>query len=728
MKRILLLFCVGIPLLLTAQKKNITLEDLNQNYAFYPRSVRGLESDANGIYYTTIEKRGTQIVKYAYASGKKEATVLDLSEIEDCPITKIEGYTFSQDEEKVLLYTNSEKIYRHSFKANYYVYDFKLKEIKPLSEDKQQVATFSPDGDMVAFVKNNDIYINKLKFGTEARITTDGEFNKVLNGIPDWVYEEEFSFNKALEWSPNSVELAYIKFNESDVKQYSFPLYQASNPTYQDYALYPGDYEFKYPKAGETNATVEVNVFHVKNRTTKTMNVADDNEYYIPRIKWTKQEGKLALLKLNRLQNQFDLLIANTASGVCKTIFTDRNKYYVDESVLDNLQFLEGGNYFVYVGEIDKYNHIHLYSMAGTKIKQITKGNWDVTDFYGYDAKKKLFYYQAAKQSATQREIYATSIDGKKTTLLSTQKGTNDAAFSNNFKYYINYFSSASTPTLVTLHSQNGKQLRVLEDNKNLTDKLDQYNIAQKEFFSFKTAEGIELNAWMVKPVDFDPNKQYPLLMTQYSGPNSQQVLDKWSIGWEQYLASEGYIVACVDPRGTGAKGEEFRKCTYMNLGKYESDDQIEAAKYFGSQSYIDASRIGIWGWSFGGFMSCSCLSKGDGVFKMGIAVAPVTNWRYYDSIYTERYMRRPQENAKGYDENSPINMATNLSGRLFIIHGTADDNVHFQNTMEYVDQLVQAGKQFDMFVYPNRNHGIYGGNTRMHLYNMMADYIKRNL
>ncbi len=728
MKQILLLFCISLPVFLTAQKKNITLEDLNKNYTFYPHSVSGLKSTKDGDSYTAIEERGTQIVKYSYATGKEESTLLDLAKIEDCPLKYIDGYELSEDESKVLLYTNTERIYRHSFKANYYVYDFKLREIKPLSTGKQQVATFSPNGDMVAFVKDNDIYINKLKFGTEARITTDGKFNEILNGIPDWVYEEEFSFNKALEWSPSSTELAYIKFNESEVKQFAFPVYKGSHPSYEENALYPGEYEFKYPKAGETNATVEVNVFHIKNRTTKTMKVDDSGEYYIPRIRWTKQEGKLALLKLNRLQNQFDLLIANTASGVCKTIFTDRNQYYIDESVLDNLQFLDGGNYFVYVGEIDGYNHIHLYSMAGTKIKQITKGNWDVTEFYGYEAKKKLFYYQAAEKSATQREVYATTIDGKKTTKLSVQDGTNSADFSNNFKYYINYFSSAATPTLVTLHNQNGKQLRVLEDNKTLTSTLSQYNVAKKEFITLKTSEGVELNAWIVKPINFDANKTYPLLMTQYSGPNSQQVLDQWSIGWEQYLASEGYIVACVDPRGTGARGEEFRKCTYMNLGKYESDDQIEAAKYLGSLPYIDASRIGIWGWSFGGFMSCSCLSKGDGVFKIGIAVAPVTNWRYYDSIYTERYMRRPQENANGYDENSPINMANNLSGRLFIIHGTADDNVHFQNTMEYVDQLVQSGKQFDMFVYPNRNHSIYGGNTRMHLYNMMSDYVKRNL
>ena len=729
MNKILLLIAFIIPLNLCAQEQTVTLEDLNKNYTFYPKSVSGLKSMNDGIHYSTLENKATQIIKYAYATGKQVSVLMDLEKIEDCPIEHIQGYQLNNDETKILVYINKKAVYRHSFKADYYVYDLKQKEIKPLSEGGQeQVATFSPNGEMVAFVKDNDLYINKLKFGTIARITKDGEFNKIINGIPDWVYEEEFSYNRAFEWSPNSLELAYVRFDESAVKEFSFPVYKGSHPTNEQHALYPGEYKFKYPKAGKSNSEVSVNVFHVKNRTTKTMKIQDENEYYIPRIRWTHEDGKLGILKLNRLQNQFDLLIANTASGLCKNIFTDRNQYYVAQEVLDNLTFLNDGKHFIYVGEMDGYNHIHLYTMAGMKVRQITKGNWDVMHYYGYDAKKKLIYYQAAEKSPMQREVYAASLDGKKKYKLTQEEGTNNATFSTNFKYFINYYSSTTTPTKVTLHSQNGKLIRTLEDNAEFNETMEAYEISPKEFFSFKTSEGVELNGWMVKPLNFDPSKKYPVLMTQYSGPNSQQVLDRWGIGWEQYLASQGYLVACVDPRGTGARGEEFRKCTYMKLGKLESDDQIEAAKYLGSLDYCDKDRMAIWGWSYGGFMSSSCLSKGNGTFKVGIAVAPVTNWRYYDTVYTERFMRKPQENAKGYDDNSPINMAKDLTGRLFLIHGTADDNVHCQNTLEYVEQLVQAGKQFDMFVYPNRNHGISGGNTRMHLYTMMSEYLKKNL
>ncbi len=712
-----------------AQKQPVSLDDITKKGTFYARSVRGLRSMTDGIHYTTLEE-GKRIVKYQYATGKQVAVVFDLEkEMKgEYDIKRIEGYEFNNGENKILIYTNSEHIYRHSFRADYYVYDIQYNELKALStEGKQQIASFSPNGEMVAFVRDNNLFLSKLKFGTESAITTDGEYNKIINGMPDWVYEEEFGFNKAYDWSADSKEIAFIRFDESNVKEFAFPLYQASYPNNEEYSLYPGQYKFKYPKAGEDNSVVSVHVFNVKNRTIKTMDIGEETDIYIPRVRFTKTEGKLGIIKMNRHQNYLELMIANTNSGVCNTVFTDRNERYIEQDVLDNLQFMEDGQHFVYVGEMDGYNHIYLYTMAGRQVRQITKGDWDVTDYLGYNAKTKMFYYQAAAKSPMQREVYAVRNDGKKQIKFSTVDGTNRAAFSKGFKYYINYLSNTTTPTLVTLHDGKGKQIRVLEDNKALKERVAQFEISPKEFFSFKTSEGVELNAWMVKPLNFDASKQYPLLMVQYSGPNSQQVLDNWGMGWEQYLAANGYMVACVDPRGTGARGEEFRKCTYMKLGKLESDDQIEAAKYFGSLDYVDAGRIGIWGWSFGGFMSSLCLSKSD-VFKIGIAVAPVTNWRYYDSVYTERYMRKPQENASGYDDNSPINHVDDLSGRLFLIHGTADDNVHFQNVMEYVDRLVQAGKQFDMFAYPNRNHSIYGGNVRNHLYKMKADYIYRNL
>jgi dipeptidyl-peptidase-4 len=588
-------------------------------------------------------------------------------------------------------------------------------------------AAFSPDGHNVAYVRANNIFIKKLRFGTESAITTDGEINKIINGLPDWVYEEEFGFTRAFEWSPDNEDLAYIKFNESEVREFSFPLYKASFPSNDEYNLYPGSYKYKYPKAGEANSRVSVHVFNMRNRTTKKMDVGDVGESYIPCIRYSKSADQLGVVKLNRRQNQLELFMVNPASGVGRVIFTDRNEQFIDESVLKNLQFLDDGKHFVYVGEMDGYNHIHLYGLDGRKIRQVTKGNWDVTDIYGFDAKNKLFYFQAAATSPLKREVYSIRMDGSKQNRLTAKEGTNNADFSSNFSFFINRYSSATSPAMVSVYNASGKQIREIENNSDLKTRLAEYDVAQREFFNFTTSEGITLNGWIVKPLNFDEQTKYPVLMTQYSGPNSQRVLDQWEMGWEQFLASNGYIVVCVDGRGTGGRGEAFRKSTYMKLGKLESDDQIEAARYLGGLSYIDSNRIGIWGWSYGGFMSALCLSRTD-LFKVGIAVAPITNWRFYDTAYTERFMRQPKENPSGYDQANPLNLASDLQGRLFLIHGSADDNVHVQNTMEYADKLIQAGKQFDMFIYPNREHSIIGGNSRPHLYNMMFNYLERNL
>jgi len=720
---LILMFSISVASL--AQKKNITLDDLS---LFRCRGIDGLMSMNDGENYTIVGENGRTIDQYSFATGKKVATILNLDKIDSCKINSIEGYEFNSTETRILLYTNSEPIYRHSFRADYYVFDIRAHELKPLStKGKQQIPSFSPDGEMIAFVRNNNLNIAKLRFGTESEITSDGEINKIINGMPDWVYEEEFSITSAFEWSPDSKELAFVKFDESAVREYDFPLYKGSHPSYDNNALYPGSYQYKYPKAGEVNSQVSVNVYNVLNRVIKRVNVGNETDIYIPRLTWTTEPGKLGIIKLNRLQNQLDLLIANTASCLSNTVFTHRNSYYIESDAVTNLTILPDGTGFVYVGEMDGYNHLHLFSMAGRELAQLTKGNYDVTDFLGYDAAKKCFYYQAAEKSPLQREVYVVSADGKTKKQLSTEVGTNTAQFSAGFKYMINTYSSVKTPDKVTLLDAKGKLVRVLEDNGGLKTVMSQYNVANKEFMSIPLESGVTLNGWMVKPIDFNASQKYPVLVVQYSGPNSQQVTDYFSIGWEQYLASQGYIVACIDPRGTGARGEEFRKCTYLKLGKLESDDMIEAAHYLASQKYVDGSRIGIWGWSYGGFMTLSCLSKDD-IFKIGIAVAPVTSWRFYDSVYTERYMRRPFENANGYDDNSPLNMAQNLNGKLLLIHGTADDNVHFQNSMEYVDRLVQAGKQFEMQVYPNRNHGIYGGLARQHVYQRMADFVVKNL
>jgi len=731
MKYITYVFLLSVFCTLSfGQTKNIELEDFTRKGTFQPKSIAGLQSMNDGRYYTTLEDDGTKIVKYSYKTGKKEEVIFDIGNLKRNPdsVKHITDYEFSPDETKILVYNDVERIYRRSFLARYYVYDRRYRELIPIADEgKQQVPAFSPNSQMVAYVKDNDIYLKKLRFGTTSAVTDDGEKNRIINGIPDWVYEEEFGYNRAFEWSPNSEDLAFVRFDESEVKQYSFPLYKGMYPQKEEYALYPGRYEYKYPKAGEENSKVSVHVFNVKNRTTKTMDVGNLENAYVPRLRWTNDPDKLGIIKLNRLQNELELYLANPASGVSNVLLTVREEKYIAENVLDNIRFLPDGEHFVYVGQEDGYNHIHLYSMAGIKIRQITSGSWDITDFYGYDANNEAFFFQAAKESPLQREIYSVDLKGEDLQRLTPAKGYSSAKFSSDFAYFINAWSSSSEVPQIAVYENDGDLVRVVEDNSSLKEKLFEYEIPQKEFFTFETSEGVELNGYMIKPVDFDESMQYPVLMSQYSGPGSQEVLDRWQMNWEQYLASNGYLVVSVDGRGTGARGEEFLKTTYLELGRYESDDQIETARYLGSLPYVDASRIGIWGWSFGGYMSSICLSKSD-LFKVGIAVAPVTNWRYYDTIYTERFMRTPQMNPKGYDDNSPINMAGDLSGKLFLIHGSADDNVHFQNTMEYAEKLIQAGKQFDMFVYPNRNHSIYGGNTRHHLYDMMSRYIFNNL
>lgn len=708
-------------------KQNITVEDLYSTYKFYPDEPDEIKPMADGLRYTTIVD-GTKIQAVDFATGKKVETLMDLEKIQDCPIEEIEGYSFSADEQVILVYANASDIYRYSFVADYYVYNIHYNEIKAVSEEGgERAAKLSPNGWLVAYVRDNNIYVKKLRYNTTSAVTEDGEDGEVINGIPDWVNEEEFAVEAMLEWSPDSKELAFCRYDESKVELYGFPMYSASYPQYTDNELYPGYWACKYPKAGQTNSAVEVKVYNVENRTTKTMQVGDEKEFYVSRILWTGQEKELAIVKLNRRQNQMDLLLANTASTVCRNVLSERNKRYVEESAYHSLMFLPDGQQFALLSERDGYEHIYLYASNGVMKAQLTKGSWDVTEIVGYDPTTKAIYYQAAAQTPLERDLYSVTLDGKTTTRLTQGGGTYSAEMGRQGKYFIREFSNSTTLPVYAVCNAKGQVVRTIEDNAAVASELEHYNLFRKEFFTFKATDGTELNGWMIRPADFDSRQQYPLLLVQYSGPKSQSVSNEWELGWEQCLAAEGYIVACVDPRGTAARGEEFRKCTYQRLGKTESDDLIAAANYFAGLDYVDGSRIGIWGWSYGGFMSCMCLCRSE-AFKVGIAVAPVTSWRFYDTIYTERYMRRPDENISGYDDNCPLNMAGNLSGRLFLIHGSADDNVHQQNQLEFVDRLVQSGKQFDMFVYPNRNHGIYGGRTRVHLYNMMINYLKTNL
>jgi len=730
MNRIFLSFLISFVVVsaIAQEKKQLTLDDFVVKKTFSQQRVEGINSMNDGLHFSSL-KGDTKIAKYNYKTGEEVAVLLDLDKIADCPIKTISAYTFSNDEQRILLETNVNKNYRHSYTADYYVWDNYTEQFYKVSEyGPQQVATFSPNGERVAFVRDNNIFIKSIKFGTEQQVTFDGKKNEIINGIPDWVYEEEFSYNKAFEWSPDSKTLAFVKFNEKEVKEYTMPLYKGISSEKPGNSLYPDETTFKYPKAGEKNSEVSVHVYDVKTKTTIKMKTGEENDIYIPRIKWSPSGMDLTIFRLNRFQNELTILYANPNSGDTRPLLIEKNKRYIDETFFDRFTFLSDSTNFVIVSERDGWSHLYMYKNTGFFVKQLTTGNFDVTNFYGYDQEKKIFYYQAAKVSPLQREVYSLSLDGKKDLNLSEKAGTNAAIFSSGYKYFINEYSSEKTPLTVTVNEKTGKVLRVLEDNQVLNKKLNQYILPNHEFFSFKTSEGVDLNGYLLKPSNFDVSKKYPVVMTQYSGPNSQEVTDSWSIDWHYYLAEQGFVVACIDPRGTAARGEEFRKCTYMQLGKLESDDLIEAAKHLGTLSFVDGNNIGIWGWSYGGFMSSLCMEKGGNVFKAGIAVAPVTNWRFYDTVYTERYMRTPQQNPDGYDDNSPISNPKGITGKFLLIHGTADDNVHTQNTYEFADALVQAGIQFDMQLYTNRNHNISGGNTRLHLYTKILNYFESNL
>lgn len=729
MKRIILsgflIFC--FISFISAQKK-IELEDIFIKGTFSEKTISGLRSMNDGLHYTTLEN-GSRIVKYSYQTGKQISVVFDLEKIENAAIKRFSRYEFSNDETKILLTSDIKPIYRRSFTAEYYIWNSVTEELTRLSEKgAQQVATFSPDGERVAFVRNNNIFIKTLKFGTESQVTRDGKKNEIINGAPDWVYEEEFSMNKAFAWSPDSKMIAFVRFDETEVPEFGMTIFKGLAPAKEENKLYPENYTFKYPKAGEKNSLVSVHVYELKSKTTIKVDTGEETDIYLPRLQWTPDTTELGVMRLNRHQNKLDVLLANPYTGDSRPFFTEKNTRYISEDFLDDFIFLPDNNYFVVNSERNGFSHLYLYNRQGFEVRQLTDGKFDVTDFYGYDEKTKIFYYQAAKESPLRREIYYVSLDGKKAGKLSAQEGTNNAVFSTSYKYFINYFTNSSTPNHVSLYDSKGKLIRVLEDNKELQEKLKEYPVQAKEFFSFTTSENVELNGWMIKPANFDPAKKYPVLITQYSGPNSQSVTDDWSVNWNNYLAQEGYLVVCVDPRGTGARGEDFRKITYMQLGKYESDDHIETAKYLGNLPFVDKNKIGMWGWSYGGFMTALTMAKGGDLFKAGISVAPVTSYRFYDSIYTERYMRTPQENPDGYDDNSVFAHASGIKGKILIVHGSSDDNVHVQNTMELTEALVQAGVQFDMAIYTNRNHGIRGGNTTMHLYKRFDDFLAGNL
>ena len=711
--------------------QQIKLQDiLSGRYA--AQSVKSVRPMGDGETYSCLSDDWRKIERRSFKTGEVLETLFDADEARGAIIRRVEGYIVSPDEKNILIETNHQQIYRRSYTAIHYIYNIKNKTLTPLSEGgPQECHKFSPDGNQIAFVRDNNIFLVKLLFNNaESQITKDGERNKIINGKPDWVYEEEFSFNCAFDFSADGEMLAWIRFDESAVKTFSFPWYKGTNPSKDEYALYPGTYEYKYPKAGEVNAKVSVMTYDIKSRVTRTMQVPLDDDGYIPRIQFTGEKDKLMVLTLNRHQNRLDFYAVNARSTTAQLILREEDKRYVDEDAYADIDF--SGDQFVMLSERDGHQHMYLYSIGGQLIRQLTSGEYEVLEYYGTDASGKNFYFASNEGSPLEKYIYKVDASGKKTKL-STEKGWNDAVFSDGCQYYLNTYSNLTTPPVYTLCNASGKAIKTVEDNADLKARLASLPLGSVELISVNTADGIQLNGWMVKPKSFDPSKQYPVIMYQYGGPGYQMVFNSFDNGfmrgllWEQHLAEKGYIVVCVDGRGTGGRGSDFKRCTYMKLGDLESRDQVETAVWLGKLPYVDKSRIAIWGWSFGGFNTIMSMCEGRAVFNCGVAVAPVTDWRFYDTVYTERFMRTPQENPTGYD-CSPLHRYQQLQGDLLLIHGMADDNVHFQNSAELAEALVQSGHQFDMQFYTNRNHSIYGGNTRHHLITRIENFLDAHL
>ncbi|MEZ4685596.1 MAG: S9 family peptidase [Bacteroidia bacterium] len=722
---------------LLAQDRQLTLRDIWASREFFPdfpNSFRFMQDDR---YYTTLdrdESAGAQIVRYHIEDENDKTVLLTLSEIDFGDAlqgNEIQDYEFTPDESHIILKAEIESIYRRSSREVTWVYNRANKSLAVIHNGKRvSNATVSPDNKKVAYTFENNLYYHDLDLNARVQITFDGTYNNIINGSTDWVYEEELSFVRAFQWSPDGRYLAFYRFDESEVKEFNMAMYGS---------LYPEQYKFKYPKAGELNATVTIKIQDLKDAKTSTVDLkSSDTDFYISRMVWTP-DGKLALQRLNRFQNRVDVILAEAQTGESRIILTETTDTYFEAEAYyhadgDRWYFLENSTDLIWASERSGWNHLYRYSRDGELKAQLTEGEFNVMDIEGINENDGKIYFISSEVSPLERHLYEVGLDGKKKKRLTKKNGTHNVTFSPAFTYYIDNYSDIKTPTQSVLCDRKGKEVKTLIDNKRLAENFNSLKLKHAEFIKIPTDDGVEMNACMLKPADFDQNKQYPVMMFCYGGPGSQEVLNAWGSGdhfnymWHQMLTQKGYIVVIADNRGTGGRSLAYKNCTYKQMGKLETIDQVNAAKWLAGQSYVDGTRIGLWGWSYGGYLTSLCMVKGSGTFKMGIAVAPVTNWRYYDTIYTERYLQTPQVNPTGYDENSPINFAKDLQGKYLLIHGTADDNVHFQNSMEWVDALVRANKQFDSFFYPNRNHGIYGGITRYHLYTKMTDFVLENL
>lgn len=710
----------------------LTLPDITSG-KFAAKTVNGINPIEGTDTYARISQDGERVVCCSFKTGKELSVLFDVKNTMGCKIDGFDDYVLSPDGKRMLIQTKTERIYRRSFKADFYIYNIESRRLDRLSDgDKQQIPTWSPDGQQVAFVRGGNIFLVKLLYdNAEIQVTKDGKFNEVINGLPDWVNEEEFGFNSALTFNADGTMICWIRYDESKVKTYSLEMYKGMKPAKEEYDTYPGFYSYKYPKAGEDNSTVSAWSYDIKSHKINRLQVPLDADGYMPRIKPTNDPMRIVVYTMNRHQDDLCLYAVNPRSTVAQLIIKEHVDKYVREEAMEGVKFV--GDKILLPSDRSGYTKLYIYNMNGQLQRTIGDGNYDITSVYGYDPKTDDVYYQAAALGATDRQVYVTHKNGK-TVRLTDREGWNTAFFSGDFQYFVNTWSDYNTPYVFTTRTRDGKVINTIEDNKAVKQLVSDYGFCKREPFSFTTSEGVVLNGWMVKPKDFDANKKYPVIMHQYSGPGSQQVTNSWSAGsmgqggaFDSYLAQEGFIVVSVDGRGTGGRGSEFEKCTYLNLGNLESKDQVETALYVGSLPYVDKDRIGIWGWSYGGFNTLMSMSEGRGVFRAGVAIAPPTNWMYYDSVYTERYMRTPKENPDGYATN-PIERAPKLHGALLICHGTADDNVHPQNTYEYSEALVQADKDFRELFYTNRNHSIFGGNTRNHLLRQVAQFFKTEL
>ena len=730
------LFVMCIMMLLATSNvsadNKITLKDVTGK-TFTPKYITGVDPIKGTDRYASISNDGRQIIEYAFKTGNQTRVLFDIANTHGESIKQLDGYTLSPDGKRMLIQTNTHKIYRRSFTADYYIYTIQSRKLEKLSTGgPQQIPTWSPDGNQIAFVRDNNIFLVKLLYdNAESQITKDGKFNEIINGVPDWVYEEEFSTNRSLCFTADSRMLCWIKYDERKVKEYSLQLFMGSHPTMKANEVYPGTYTYKYPKAGEDNSIVSVWSYEIQTHKTNRLQVPLEGDGYIPRIKSTNDANRIIVFTMNRHQDVLNLYAVNPRTTLSQLLIKEQGDKYVKEEAMEGITI--GQNSILLPSDRDGYMHLYLYNMNGSLIRKIGDGNYDITSIYGYDETTGDVYYQAAGINPHDRQVLVSHKNGK-TERLTDTNGWNKAVFSGDYKYFLNTWSNYNTPYVFTIRDSKGKVLSTPVDNKELKEKVKTYGFNGRETFSFTTSEGVKLDGWMVKPKDFDTNKKYPVILFQYSGPGSQQVIDAWNAGsmgnggaFDYYLAQQGFIVVCVDGRGTGGRGAAFEKCTYLRIGELESRDQVETALWLGKQSYIDKERIGIWGWSFGGFNTLMSMSEGRPVFKAGVAVAPPTNWRYYDTIYTERYMRTPKENGSGYATN-PIQRANALHGALLICHGMADDNVQPQNTMEYTEALIQADKDFKENIYTNRNHGIYGGNTRTHLLRQISNWFIEHL